>query len=260
MLSRDFSESLRSYGFWYYTALLVLQLRYRSTVLGPLWIVAETALYVPLLGLLYTQVLAGTDEQYFAHLAIGLVMWTFISTCLQSASDLFVSNRNMILSGRTRLTDYILQMIASNLLLAAHHLVVIVLIFIFTVSHVASTAPVALLTLPLVLILTILLSVFLATVGSRFRDVSRIIRAFLRVAFFATPIVWSPVAHGHNRVIQSFIYANPFYYMIESVRAPLIYGRIPWLEIAAMVVMIIISGIATHAVYKRGRAYVAVWI
>lgn len=99
MLFRDFAESLRSYGYWYYSALLGLQLRYRSTVLGPLWIVAETALYVPLLGLLYTQILAGSDEQYFAHLAIGLVLWTFISTCLQSASDLFVSNRNMILAG-----------------------------------------------------------------------------------------------------------------------------------------------------------------
>ena len=41
LLFQDFYQSTKAYGFWLYSAWLEILLNYRSTMLGPLWIVVE---------------------------------------------------------------------------------------------------------------------------------------------------------------------------------------------------------------------------
>ena len=64
--SRFLSEH-QAYGFWLYSAWLEILLNYRSTVLGPLWIVVGTGVFVITVGTLYNRViLAGGSNIYLA--------------------------------------------------------------------------------------------------------------------------------------------------------------------------------------------------
>ena len=53
---------------------------------------------------------------------------------------------------------------------------------------------------------------------------------------------------------------NPFYYFVEVVREPLIYGTIPWFEIAVLVIALPIGWLIASYLYARTRASVALWL
>jgi lipopolysaccharide transport system permease protein len=57
---------------------------------------------------------------------------------------------------------------------------------------------------------------------ARFRDVPQIIGALLQIAFFITPVMWNAtILEGHHNA-GLLIQLNPFYYILEILRAPLL--------------------------------------
>jgi ABC-2 type transport system permease protein len=65
------------------------------------------------------------------------------------------------------------------------------------------------------------MGVVLGIVCTRFRDIPPIVTNLIQVAFFFTPVMWSPEIIGDRSWIAEY---NPLYHIIEIVRAPLL-GR-----------------------------------
>ncbi len=88
----------------------------------------------------------------------------------------------------------------------------------------------------------------------RFRDVSQVISNIIQIAFFLTPIIWQP---SQGRVSQEFILLNPFYHMIELLRAPLL-GHPPTLlnwVVSLGVVAFFAAMAAVSVKISRGRIF-----
>ena len=62
-------------------------------------------------------------------------------------------------------------------------------------------------------------SLTIGMVSARFRDIPRIIASLAEVVFLITPIIWTPDLLGPRIYLA---YGNPFFHMIEIVRAPLL--------------------------------------
>ena len=56
------------------------------------------------------------------------------------------------------------------------------------------------------------------------------------------------------------MYANPFYYLIEIIREPLVYGHVPWFEIGVVAAAIPIIWLLASLAYARARPYLPLWI
>src|SRR6185312_8321099 len=86
--------------------------------------------------------------------------------------------------------------------------------------------------------------------SARFRDVPQIVISIMQFAIFFTPIFWQPARLGAAR---AFLMFNPFYYMLEAVRAPLL-GASPaentYLILSAMAVL---GWALTFTVFTRTR-------
>ncbi|MBM3524020.1 MAG: ABC transporter permease, partial [Alphaproteobacteria bacterium] len=54
--------------------------RYRRSTLGPFWLTISTGIMVGTMGFLYARLLSQEVGEYLPYLAVGLVMWAFIST------------------------------------------------------------------------------------------------------------------------------------------------------------------------------------
>ena len=95
----------------------------------------------------------------------------------------------------------------------------------------------------------------LAFLGARFRDVELIVRNLLQLAFFFTPVFWNhEVIPTTRRYIVDY---NPFYYLIEIIRSPLL-GKIPEPKEYVVVLLVTVMGyIVTVAVYLRMRRRLA---
>jgi lipopolysaccharide transport system permease protein len=116
------------------------------------------------------------------------------------------------------------------------------------------------LTFPLVLLNLTWISVTLAILGARFPDLEEFTQSSLRLLFFLTPILW--VAHQHVRgaVVDALLYLNPFYYFIEVIGGPLVYGHIPYFEIAILTVALPIGWLIASFLYARTRPWLALWL
>jgi ABC-type polysaccharide/polyol phosphate export permease len=257
----DLTTSLKHYHFWLYGAWLDLVLRYRSTFLGPLWVTATTGMFVLMVGTLYGQVLMRAHTaDYFVHLAIGFVAWNFISTVITSSCNLFVNNRTTILDTACTLTDFVLKLLTYRFLYVVHNVVVIIATFLFTGAEAHVAGLVLLITVPLVLLHFVWVSTVFAVLGSRFRDIGEIVSPILRLFFFITPIIWVAREHARGPLVDALLYFNPFYYVLEVIRTPLIYGEIPWFEILVLAVALPFGFALAELIYGRTRPYVVLWI
>ena len=260
-LFRDFYASIKARGFWFYSAWIEILLTFRSTALGPLWIFIGTALFVFVVGSLYgTVVLTGGGNAYMVHIGVGMVVWLFMSEILVGSCRLFWTNRANILDGATSYTDLILKLLTTNLIYLLHNAVIIVAAFIFTQIPLTATAWALLLTVPLVIANLLWMSVVLSIFGARYADLAEVLHATMRLLFFVTPILWVPHEHIRGTMVDAVLYLNPFYYMLEAIREPLVQGTIPYFEIGVCLAALPVGWLAASTLYARTRTSVALWL
>ena len=260
-LIRDFYRSATGKGYWLYSAWIELLLSYRSTILGPLWIPIGTAVFVFAVGSLYGRViLTNGSNTYLAYLAVGITLWYFINQSIVGSSHVFVSNRTDILDGATGYTDIILKLITRNAITLLHNTIVVLLAMIISQIALSFEALLILITIPLFLLNLLWICVIISILGARFPDLEEITRSILRLLFFLTPILWMPHQHGRGALVGALLYLNPFYYFLEVIRAPLLYGQVPYFEMGVLVAALPIGWFAASMLYARTRQWVALWL
>ena len=107
-----------------------ISLRYRRTVIGPLWITLTLAATIASVGTVYAALFKQDITSFLPPFAVGLIVWTLIATTLQEGSNIFVASGHLIKAVPAPLIVHVLQMIARNVLIFAHHLVIVVLLYL----------------------------------------------------------------------------------------------------------------------------------
>ena len=79
----------------------------------------------------------------------------------------------------------------------------------------------------------------------------------MQIAFFITPILWKPEQLGRGQALLPF---NPFFDLLEIVRAPLL-GMLPGTDIwlGAVLYSLVLWGLA-WSLFTRARGRIAFWI
>jgi ABC-type polysaccharide/polyol phosphate export permease len=260
-LAQDFFASFRSSGYWLYSAWIDILLGYRSAVLGPLWIMLGTGVFVFVVGNLYGRVfIAGDSNIYIAYLAVGLVVWYFTQRTLLASCRLFHDNRGPILDGAVSYTDMLLKLITKNIITLLHNVVIIIIAFVYTGLGISAASLAVILTSILVLLNVVWVSVIFSILGARNQDFREAAAMVLRLMFFITPILW--VAHQNTRgpFVEAILYWNPIYYLITVIRTPLIDGQIPLFEIAVLLFALPIGWLAASLIYTRTKSSIPLWL
>ena len=103
------------------------------------------------------------------------------------------------------------------------------------------------------------MALFLGVFCTRFRDVPQIIASLLQVFFYLTPIIWMPELIP-KRAGCLLLDANPFFHLIEIVRAPLL-GKLPSALNWQVAILLAVAGWGiTMLFYGRFRSRIAYWL
>ncbi|MBY0377745.1 MAG: ABC transporter permease, partial [Gammaproteobacteria bacterium] len=98
----------------------------------------------------------------------------------------------------------------------------------------------------------------LAILGSRFRDMKPIVASLVQVCFLITPILWQ-----HSMLspkLQALMNFNPFYQLVQLLRAPLL-GQIPSTTTLIYCMVLAIVGLSSMiVVLARCRHRIAFWV
>lgn len=152
-----------------------------------------------------------------------------------------------------------MRVVWRNAVILAHNVIIIPILFVVFLKPVGW---VSLLAVPGLVLTTLTLTwvaLLAAVVCTRYRDLSQIVTSVLQIAFYVTPIIWMPSLLSGRRSFL-FLDANPFYHLIEVIRAPLL-GSMPTLTKWLVSVFIALLGwLVTLSVYTRYKNRISDWL
>jgi ABC-type polysaccharide/polyol phosphate export permease len=210
--------------------------RYRRSVLGPFWITLSTAVFIGFLGLIYARLFSIDIQTYLPYLAIGYIIWIFISSTTIECCSAFHENQNIILQRKLPFSIYIFKILWRNNIVLVHNIVLVIAIYLIFNINPGINIFIALPGFFILYLNQLWLGIVLAVLNVRFRDVSQIVASIVQITLFATPILWPVSRIGGARLIADI---NPVYHFIQLIRAPLL-GQQPealsWIVSLATVV------------------------
>ena len=194
---------------------------------------------------------------FLPYLGTGIIFWTLISSVISEGCTAFVAGEGYIRNVPMPLSSHFYRMFARNMLIWLHNMVIyLILLAVFGIPSGLSI----LLVIPglaIVLLNLAWMGMIAAILSTRYRDIPQLVASLLQVVFFVTPIMWM-VESLPGRM--AFVHFNPFYHLLEVVRAPLLGiapSELSWIVTTGMLVV----GLpATILLYRRAYPRIPFWL
>lgn len=241
-------------------ALLVvreLKVRYKRSVFGLLWTMLNPLLLMVVYTVVFSTIMKAPQRNFAIFLLAGLLPWLFFSISLLQGLNSILTNQELIRKVRVPQAVFPLSVVGSNLVNFVLSLVP--LLFLMAVLRQPITP--ALLFLPAsILILTVFtsgLTLLLATFTVFFRDVRHLAEVALQMLLYLSPVFYDLQMLGQHdtwwfRGFRLFLRVNPLSYLLDLVRSPVYYGRLPSLQTTAIACAAALAALAIgYAVFQR---------
>lgn len=210
-------DALKRYNLWSFLSWQEIVMRYRRSTLGPFWISISMSLFIITIGFLFSNLFKVDIESYLPHLAVSYVVWWLISSSLNEAPTIYIQSAQLIQEIKINPLIFVFKSILKNLLIFFHHLIIIVMIYLYFDINPGINFILGILGLILVLLNLYFASIIIAIVGARYRDIAPMVQSIVQISFFITPITWMPKLLDSDSI---FLVLNPFAHFLEITRAP----------------------------------------
>jgi lipopolysaccharide transport system permease protein len=241
-------------------ALLVvreLKVRYKRSVFGLLWTMLNPLLLMVVYTVVFATIMKAPQRNFAIFLLAGLLPWLFFSISVLQGLNSILANQELIRKVRVPQAVFPLSVVGSNLVNFTLSLVPLVLLM----AALRQPFTPALLFLPVaIVILTVFTSgvtLLFATFTVFFRDVRHLAEVALQMLMYLSPVFYDLQMLGQRdawwfRAFRLFLKVNPLWYLLDLVRSPVYYGRLPSLQTTALATAAALSVLAIgYAVFQR---------
>ena len=257
--TRDIFESLKRTDLAGTLGWQDIKQRYRRSKLGPFWLTISMGVLIGALGLVFGGIFDTPMREFLPFLAIGIIVWTYISTVINEGCTAFIESDAVIKQLPLPMFMHVMRVVWRNMVILAHNVVIIPLLFLVFLRPFDLNV---LLVIPGLFLTTMSLAWIALLAGvicTRYRDLAQIIASVLQIAFYLTPIIWMPSLLA-GRKGYMFLDFNPFYHLIEVIRSPLL-GVAPTMTNWLVSISILIVGwIVTLIVYGKYKNRISYWL
>ena len=209
-----------------------LRVKYKGSALGIAWSLLNPLALVGVYTLVFSLFLrVGGIDDYPLFVVSGLLSWSFFQASLQSACASLLGHASLVKQVRFPRQLLPLSVVATNLVTFGVMLAIVLPLNLVIRPETRATFWAA---IPVALALVALasgLSVALACVNVLYRDVEHLVTTALVPWFFLTPVFYTfesiPGADRHQTLVDVIHYGNPLTPVLEAIRDPLFFGRLP---------------------------------
>ncbi len=261
----DVAEGARAFHLWGLLGWQDIRRRYRRSKLGPFWLTISMGVLVGTLGVLYASLFNLEIANYLPFVAVGFIVWGLISGLIADGCETFIGAEGIVKQVNLPLSVHVYRAVWRNLIVFAHNAIIYVVVAVLFAIWPGWAGLLALPGLALLCLNGVWVGLLLGLVSARFRDISQIVVSIVQVSFFLTPIIWTPeLLSGRSSVLgvdpSLVLDVNPFFHLVEVVRAPLL-GQAPALLSWYAVLGVAGGGwLATLVMYRRYRGRIAYWV
>lgn len=206
---------------------------YRGSYLGFLWallsplimIVLLTVVFSEIVGIRFRQVTGDSSLNFGLFLYCGLIPFQAFSDALNKSSNSIRGNASLVQKVVFPLEILPLARALTLQIDKIFGVGVLILVVFILEQRLEWTIVLLPLLVAIQLVFTLGLSFLVAVIGTYMPDIRGFFRAFVRMMFFATPIIWPA---GRIPESLSFLVTyNPLAYLVNSYRALVLEGTIP---------------------------------
>lgn len=225
-VSIDCYKTVKSWRTWLYLGMQDVRNQYKRSRLGISWILINILIMAIGIGYIYGHLFHQNMAQFIPMLIISISLWIFFTTNIIQACNTFINSEGYIKQFPFPKQVYIFRLFVSSLV---PFLLGLIIFFILAFSYGVSFSAASLWFIPgLILLMIINLGhlVIFAYWGCRFRDLSPAFSGLFQILFYVTPIIFTPDMLKARGLDFIYLY-NPFYYLLEVVRYPLLNAAAP---------------------------------
>jgi homopolymeric O-antigen transport system permease protein len=255
----DMREGLRRWRSWSYLSVENVKNRYRRTVLGPWWLTLQMGIFVTGITIVFGHLLHTGLREFLPYVAVGYIVFALLVGLTSAAAGVFVVGSSTLKSTRQPLSNLVLRDVGVEFIHFGHNLV---LYLVFVVAGLVPLTLKMLIALPVAGVIAVnglFVGLWLGIGVARFRDVQPFINSILGVIIFFTPVFYQPnkLSSGIQIVVLSW---NPFTYLIQAFRAPLIGAPLLPSYYIGTAVFTVINVVLGLAVFTRARSRLPYWV
>lgn len=232
--------------------------RYRRSVLGPVWNLVSTLVFVlgfMALGKLLLNIPPDEFRAYVAYVTGGVVLWSFIFSIIVEGSNMYT--RPTTTGFQLSFAEIPVRLIVRNYVLLTFNLVTLVLVAVFFVGP-TWVMPLFIPGLAMIGFVLLPVGIVLGVMAARLRDLGPAVSSLMQFGFYLSPVFWRASDIPKTYPEHLFLELNPFYYMLSLARDPLL-GNVPepkiYIVSAGLGVVGWIVALIVFARYRRKLMY-----
>jgi ABC-type polysaccharide/polyol phosphate export permease len=250
MAVRDLRASFQRIGLAWSLARHDVISRYRGSILGPLWITLSMGLMVLGIGFLNANLFGVPLQTFLPFVALGIVFFGVMASMVNEGCDTFVHAAGVLSQTSLPMFTFVWRTVFRNLINLGHHAIIVILVLTLYGYWREANLLQALLGLVLMVANASWLSMLVGIASARFRDIPQVVVSVMQFAIFMTPVFWLPERLKSHPWVLDF---NPFYHLLEAVRAPLL-GRAVDPDSYIVLVALALGGwLVTFGIFARTR-------
>ncbi len=253
----DILNGARLYELWIRFAVHDIRQRFRRSVLGPFWLTLSMGIMVAAIGVVFSSLFHQDAAKTLPYIATGLIFWGLLTSCINDGTMVFISAESDIRNLPMPLSVHFYRMMARNVMIWGFNMAIYVVVVVWFGLMPGWNALLFVPGFILFLINAAWISLAVGVLSTRYRDIPQLIANAIQVIFFLTPIFWSPAALPSR---PAFVELNPFYHLIEIVRAPLLGEVVSQLSWGLSIGMALAGLGFTAWLYRRAHARIAYWV
>lgn len=201
-----------------------LRLRYRRSVLGVLWALAQPLTRLLVFTFLFTRVLPLGIDNYVAFLFVGLTAWLWFAAGVSMGATSAVERRELFLHPSLPRWSVPLVAVAGSTVDYLFSLVVLLVYLVLTTGLGAAS-----LILPVIwgaqLLWMVGIALLLCSFDVFVRDVSKLVELAVLVGFYVTPVFYDPEMVPER--LAWTVAVNPMAHILQMQRTVLLDGALP---------------------------------
>lgn len=257
LANKDIYDALKIWKLWVFLGWNDIKMRYRGSVLGPFWITFSMLIFITAFSVIYSRLFHQTLTDYVPFLTAGYLVWMMVASVMSDSCNVYVEAAAFITEIKLPYTLYLFRMVWRHLIIFFHNAVVFIAVALYFKSPLNGYLLLLLPSLFLLVCNLLAISMVLSVLGVKFRDIPPVVASVIQVAFFVTPVSWSPDLLGKASIL---IKLNPLYYFIDLVRQPLL-GHAPSAQtwVVCTLLSLVVFSIA-FLIFAKFRRNIPFWL
>lgn len=243
----DIAAGFRRRRLWIVLATEDVFDQHRRTTLGPIWLLVSYFAFAATFIFVFAP--GPFDRGHAAYVAIGLLVWTYLSDTIIRAVSLFEREESFIKGTTLPFSVYVMRLVLQNLIRAGYAAIGCLAILLVAGVGITSAWIWSGLGVLLVLVASPAVIVVFAFLGAFFPDSQFVVSNLMRVAMFVTPVFW---IRANDRPLLTSLYDwNPLTHFLAVVRQPIVDGAT--VPTSFLICLAVTAAFWTGAIVLLGR-------